>query len=218
MSQNKGDAIIEPDNKLEGDKVENTVHPQTQPDPPVNSAISQSIIDSAQTAGVGKSASIGAVSVYSISFISQLCQIVLPIIAIVVAVWQINVGRDAQKEATAKQIWREYLSLTFNNASLARVKKQELCEWKHDKESEKYEKYAYFVGHLLFSSEEIFLSTKRSEGWVATLKDELALHADYLCSEKNWENWVDASFAPIVYAALNDCSGRTMCPQERNNG
>lgn len=88
------------------------------------------------------------------------------------------------KLASAKAIYKDYLSLAFQNPTFSaasfpiespRFRKFEL-------DSDEYEKYENYVAFLLFSSEEILQLVGDNEEWRSTLRDQFMYHSLYLDS------------------------------------
>ena len=114
-----------------------------------------------------------------------------------VAAWAGIYAVNSQREATAKDIYRDYLKLAFENPEFANP-----SEFFWDLSSlKKNEQYRWFVAFMLNSCDEIARSelrgkgwreiislddTKKREGWRKTILLDLQMHKEYLddsCSE-----------------------------------
>jgi len=105
--------------------------------------------------------------------------------ATLVAIWALRTARSSQSEATAKDIYRDYLKLAFDHPEIASdFDKDELL---HNKE--KYEKYQWFVAFLLTSCDEI-VRISPDDTWRRAILKDLEPHVWYLNSDfKNYEDW-----------------------------
>ena len=78
-------------------------------------------------------------------------------IALIVAINQICVARNTQREATAKDIYRDYLKLAFEAPRFANPTEfvSKAGGWEHEGEWNKDERYRWFVAFMLNSCDEI---------------------------------------------------------------
>jgi hypothetical protein len=101
--------------------------------------------------------------------------------ALVFALIQILEARSSQREATAKDIYRDYLKLAFDNPEFANPAEG---GWKDKGEWIKDEKYRWFVTFMLNSCDEISRSKPRDKTWRKVIQTEFDLHKDYLKSRE----------------------------------
>ena len=94
-------------------------------------------------------------------------------IALIFAAKQIAAGKASQREATAKDIYRDYLKLAFENPDFAHP---------GDRAFKEDNKYRWFVAFMLNSCDEITECLPGSELWRKTILEDLRLHKDYLKS------------------------------------
>jgi hypothetical protein len=102
---------------------------------------------------------------------------IVAIAALCIAATQIKAARKSQREATAKDIYRDYLKLAFENPAYAdpRVSgewDQEKADWLVD------QKYRWFVAFALNSCDEAV----DLPNWREVILTELKFHEDYLSS------------------------------------
>lgn len=113
---------------------------------------------------------------------------------------------NESKLASAKSIYKDYISLAFANPNFSAasypIESPKFESFKPG--SEEYEKYEYFVGFLLYSVESILPLVGDDENWYSTLSDQLMYHALYLKSGKaNIEN-----YSPQIDSIVNEAIRR----------
>ncbi len=97
---------------------------------------------------------------------------VIAAITAFVTAWAAINARNAQREATAKDIYRDYLKLAFQNPTLANP----------SDDPNKSEQYRWFVAFMLNSCEEIARTKSKDKNWSKTLRHDLRMHGNYLKS------------------------------------
>jgi len=111
-----------------------------------------------------------------------LATVITAIVAVAAAIfaWRtIESSRASQQEATAKDIYRDYLRLAFDNPKLANPRAFENPErLKQD------EKYRWFVAFMLNSCDEIARSQPEDNSWRKAIIEDLKFHVDYLKSSQ----------------------------------
>ena len=116
--------------------------------------------------------------------------------ALIVVPLQIRAAKNSQREATAKDIYRDYLKLAFEHPKLANPTKfvgQDNGDWKHMGEWIQDEQYRWFVAFMLNSCDEILSSRRRDKIWREVILMDFECHKDYLKSrefaeqERGWE-------------------------------
>lgn len=104
-----------------------------------------------------------------------------------IALQQLRLNRENQRETTAKNVLREYLKLTIDYPMFAAGKFDKASE-------EEREKYKWFVANFLWAAEEILSFAKDDAVW----RDNLQLHAN-----PHREFFVDPTFMKedfVVYS------------------
>ena len=106
--------------------------------------------------------------------------------ALVFAWNQTTQGRNSQREATAKDIYRDYLRLAFENPKFANPNKLlGMAEgWKQNGEWIQDERYRWFVAFMLNSYDEIALCNPKDNTWRLVILEDLNLHREYLKSRE----------------------------------
>jgi hypothetical protein len=94
-----------------------------------------------------------------------------------IAVWTAIKAVNSQREATAKDIYRDYLKLAFKNPWFANPR-----EFNDPSNFRKNEQYRWFVAFMLNSCDEIARTKSRDKGWRKTIRLDLRMHAEYLKS------------------------------------
>lgn len=98
--------------------------------------------------------------------------------ALVVIPYQVAQADRIQRDQTAREIYREFLSLTVQKPELANA---DYCAMKDPKEQTAY---AAYVEYLLYTSEQMI---DTSPDWRAPMASYLEDHMAYLCSEGVWD-------------------------------
>jgi hypothetical protein len=104
--------------------------------------------------------------------LAQVMTMFIALIALIFAYGQISSNIGLQREATAKDIYRDYLKLAFKHPQLAAPTRN----------LSNNDKYVWFVAFMLNSLEEIIASGV--SGWEDTIREELRYHTIYLGSDK----------------------------------
>jgi hypothetical protein len=97
------------------------------------------------------------------------------ILATCIAVLALLTGRNSQREATAKDIYRDYLKLAFDNPEIAIA---------HRADRGQEEKYQWFVAFLLTSCDEIVRIMPRDKTWRKGIRIDLKPHLEYFRSRE----------------------------------
>jgi hypothetical protein len=109
------------------------------------------------------------------SLIADIATVALAVIAVVTAfiiAWAAINARNSQREGTAKDIYRDYLKLAFQNPKFADPE----ADLSENKE------YRWFVAFMLNSCDEIARIKSRDKNWRKTIRLDLRMHAEYLKS------------------------------------
>jgi hypothetical protein len=106
--------------------------------------------------------------------IGTLAAAVVAIVALLGIKWQIDATYDSQREQSARDIYREFLSLSVANPDLARP---DYCALRGGPRGAAYESY---VDYMLYSMQQ---SLELEPVLGVTYADDLKLHSAYLCQE-----------------------------------
>jgi hypothetical protein len=102
---------------------------------------------------------------------------VIAVIAAFITAWAAINARNSQREATAKDIYRDYLKLAFQHPKFANPEASgDLAAMR------KNEEYRWFVAFMLNSCDEIARIKSRDKGWRKTIRLDLRMHEEYLGS------------------------------------
>ncbi len=117
--------------------------------------------------------------------LSQAVGVCLTLFALGFAAGQIASGRVSQREATAKEVWRDYELLGLQHPDLALPDSGD-CD--ADAEAfqgsrEKFKKYRWYVSFMLLACEEILLCTRNREDWLSAIERQIRRHKDYIGSD-----------------------------------
>lgn len=126
------------------------------------------------------------------------------LVALIVVPWQIAANDRSQREASAREIYREFLNITIQRPEMA---SRDLCAPATPAEAAAYEGY---VDYLLYTAEQVLMLG--AEGWEPTLSARLAPHARYLCgfAPADFETLTDG-VAALVEAVREGCATLPEC-------
>jgi hypothetical protein len=110
-----------------------------------------------------------------IGSLSQVVTTLIASIAVFLAFWQVTAARRAQREATAKSLYRDYLKLAFENPTLA-------IPGSENKKLIEQDDYRWFVSILLNACDEILYCID-DDIWRTVVATELRYHTLYLRSK-----------------------------------
>ncbi len=118
---------------------------------------------------------------------------------------QIDSAAQNQKEQSARDIYREFLTLSISKPEFT---EPDYCAIKASPEEAAYKSY---VDYLLYTSEQI-LSVSRD--WEGALSDHLEAHDQYLCSISDWSNYPDTVSTMVKRVKTKICS-KAVAPCEQ---
>jgi hypothetical protein len=136
------------------------------------------------------------------SAVASSLALVVAFVAVIGAYKQIEGVRRNTREAGAKQIWRSYLELGFNNPQFAFP---DYAQIKND-ENLQFKRYRYFVGQLLYGCEEVLASLPSDRGWNRACHNELENHRAYLCEyvKDNFFEEFEPKMQLFLLAVINE--------------
>lgn len=111
------------------------------------------------------------------SNVSDLVTAGVAVIALIGAIWQVLAAKKCQREATAAELYGNYLTLAVEHPLLAGgyVSIPDACE----PPKEEFERYEWFVSVMLHAFEQILDLTK-DKVWRKAINDQLHYHKKYL--------------------------------------
>lgn len=111
---------------------------------------------------------------------------------------QIDASAQLQREQAARDIYREFLSLSISRTDLA---DPDYCALAASDRAVAYENY---VEYLLYTSEQMLASSSQ---WEATLIDHLDAHREMLCRPADWSDDSSAVQSLIKRYQAARCKG-----------
>ena len=137
-----------------------------------------------------------------LSHLSTIATALVAVLALVIAIWQIQAAANIQREASAREAFKEYLKIAIDKPDFANA--QPASDVKGAKSG-----YEWFVTYFLYSAEQIYATYPDDPQWQKGLADEVCFHADYL-SGKEYQQSVkfqhDPEFAAFVDESLKTCA------------
>lgn len=135
-----------------------------------------------------------------LAHISTIATALVAVLALVIAIWQIRAAENIQREASAREAFKEYLKLAIDKPDFANAQPSENKGAKSG--------YEWFVTYFLYSAEQIYTTYPDDPQWHKGLAAEVCYHELYLSGEE-YQTAVklqhDPEFAAFVDAALKTC-------------
>jgi hypothetical protein len=135
--------------------------------------------------------------------ISAMATALIALSALVGVKVQIDAAAKTQQEQSARDIYREFLSLSISKPEFS---EPDYCAIKGGPQEAAYKTY---VDYLLYTSEQM-LSV--SAEWEGALSDHLAAHEQYLCGVSDWSGYpenvealVKRMKSKVCAKAVTDC-------------
>ena len=138
----------------------------------------------------------------AVQAIAAILTVVLAAGALLGVKLQINAAEKSQKEQSARDIYREFLSLSISKPEFA---DPDYCTLSATAQAPAYENY---VEYLLYTAEQtIAVDATWHDTFVATLKP----HATYLCSLKDSNNYSENVQSLIGDFVKDNCAAVKQC-------
>ena len=137
-----------------------------------------------------------------LSHISTIATALVAVLALVIAIWQIQAAANIQREASAREAFKEYLKIAIDKPDFANA--QPASGVKGAKSG-----YEWFVTYFLYSAEQIYATYPDDPQWQKGLASEVCFHADYLSGEEYQQSVKfqhDPEFAAFVEESLKTCA------------
>ena len=115
----------------------------------------------------------------SIQAMTGIVTMLIAIAALLGVKWQIDASVRLQQEQSARDIYREYLSLSISRPEFA---DPDYCAIRQGGQESAYENY---VEYLLYTGDQL-LTVSRT--WEPTLLDHLTPHREILCRDNDWSD------------------------------
>jgi hypothetical protein len=135
--------------------------------------------------------------------ISAMATALIALSALVGVKVQIDAAAKSQQEQSARDIYREFLSLSISKPEFS---EPDYCAIKGGSQEAAYKNY---VDYLLYTSEQM-LSV--SPEWEGALSEHLAAHEQYLCGVSDWSGYpenvealVNRIKSKVCAKAVTDC-------------
>lgn len=133
---------------------------------------------------------------------SAITTALVAVLALVIAVWQIQAAQAIQREASAREAFKEYLKLAIDKPELADASLSA-----HSAGTQR-SSYQWFVSYFLYSAEQIFAAYPNDAYWQRGLAEEICYHAVYLSAadyQSTGKQQHDPAFAAFVDQSLTQC-------------
>lgn len=119
----------------------------------------------------------------------------LATITILVALYQLKVGRAESRSSQAHSIYQQYLAMCIEYPELARGYEPQSAA------DPKYDRYKWFVSSLLFSFEQILEAKPNDKYWEVAIRSQLKTHRTHLRKSSSLK---DGQWHPSLQRLLNE--------------
>lgn len=121
-----------------------------------------------------------------IGALSAAAGVLLSFFALGFASGQISSGRATRREATAKDVWRTYERLSFENPRISRPDEFQLIDdaGQFNGSPEEFVKYRWYVSIMFLACEEILDSYKGRKDWNDAVAGQIRKHRKFLRSQR----------------------------------
>jgi hypothetical protein len=133
------------------------------------------------------------------------------VIGVFVAFRQLKSSREVQREATAIDVWKDFLHLALAHPDLA---KPEPYMASQGSNYTKFSKYTWFVSAMLFAAERV-LMLRDSDDWEVTIMGQLRLHSDYFHTRDFDPSQYGRSLRALIGRVLEEIPPSSALPPER---
>lgn len=140
--------------------------------------------------------------------ISVIATALIAVLALIIAVWQIQASAKIEREASARDAFKEYLKIAIDKPELADARLTAI-----DKNDQSRSSYVWFVTYFLYSAEQIFDSYPDDPHWQAGLAEEICYHQLYLAGEEfqsTLRQQHGAEFAAFITESLQNCPAESV--------
>ena len=122
---------------------------------------------------------------------------------------QIAAGRSTQREATAKEVWRSFEQLSFENPKLSFPREAGIIaeDGTVNGDLEERTRYLWYVSIMMLACEEVLTSYGGRGDWAAAVEAQFVRHQLYLRSAHFRESVSLSSASPRLRDALKRALG-----------
>lgn len=136
----------------------------------------------------------------AVQAIAAIFTVMIAVSALIGVKVQIDASAKNQREQSARDIYREFLTLSISRPEFS---EPDYCTIKGTPPEAAYKNY---VDYLLYTSEQMLAV---SPDWESALAEHLEAHAQYLCGARDWSSHPDAVAAMIAGVKRKICTQAT---------
>ena len=123
------------------------------------------------------------------SHISTIATALVAVLALVIAVWQIKAAENIQREASAREAFKEYLKLAIDKPDFANAQPGDNKGAKSG--------YEWFVTYFLYSAEQIYTAYPDDPQWPKGWQQK-SVTTKFICQARNTKNRSSSSMTPTL--------------------
>jgi hypothetical protein len=134
--------------------------------------------------------------------IGSIMTVFVALAALIAVKWQIDAADQTQREQSARDIYREHLSLGMQYPQIVL---QDYCDLESEKDRLAYSAY---VEHFLYTAEQLVVL---GSDWKETIREALGEQASYICSRKVWTDYPAEIMTLITSVQAAKCTAVVVC-------
>jgi hypothetical protein len=139
----------------------------------------------------------------AIQSIGTILTALIAIAALVGVKWQIDASARIQQEQSARDIYREFLSLSISRPEFSQPN---YCAIRSTPQAPAYESY---VEYMLYTAEQLI---HVAPDWTPVFESYLSDHRVFICQTEDWNGYTEAVSTLIDAYRARACSAKTECP------
>ncbi len=139
----------------------------------------------------------------AIQALAAIFTVLIALAALVGVKWQIDAADRIQQAQSARDIYREYLSMAINKPEYAQP---DYCKFATTPQEAGYE---HFVEYMLYTAEQ---TLSVDPGWKETFTHTFKDHAQYICTVREADQYSAAVASLLLEFQSNNCSAVQACP------
>ncbi|MFB2533009.1 hypothetical protein ACEYYA_12640 [Paracoccus sp. p3-h83] len=136
-----------------------------------------------------------------IGLIASVVTALAAVVAVIVIPWQIAATDRIQRGQTAREIYREFLSLSVNKPEVASA------NWCNLTDAKAKTAYAAYVDFLLYTAEQ---TIDTDPEWQPVMREHLSVHLPYLCGAEDVSD-VQTPVAGLLTQMRAECAKVPAC-------
>lgn len=132
--------------------------------------------------------------------------VLIALLAVIGVTWQIDAAERLQKQQSARNIYREFLSLSISRPEFS---DPDFCALKGTPQEAAYENY---VEYLLYTAEQVI---EANADWEPVFEGLIRQHKEYVCQSTDWSGFSPDVQDLVKKFRLNGCGQIATCEKAK---